>query len=112
MQLAASALPLEYHKVSLEPVGKARIAIARDKAFCFYYQDTLDLLTELGAELIPFSPLTDVHLPQCDGLILGGGYPELYAQQLADNKGLLQEVKTLSIAECLVLPNAAALCIF
>ena len=93
MQLAASALPLEYHKVSLEPVGKARIAIARDKAFCFYYQDALDLLTELGAELIPFSPLTDAHLPQCDGLILGGGYPELYAQQLADNKGLLQEVK-------------------
>lgn len=93
--LAQQAAPLAYTPVSLEPVGKVRVAIAQDKAFCFYYQDALDLLTELGAELVPFSPLTDKHLPaDCSGLILGGGYPELYAAQLADNKGLLQEVKT------------------
>ena len=92
--LAKGAAPLPYEPVGLEPVGKARIAIAQDKAFCFYYQDALDLLAELGAELVPFSPVEDKHLPDCDGIIFGGGYPELYAQQLADNSTMLQEVKT------------------
>lgn len=92
--LAQQAAPLSYEPVSLEPVGKARVAIAQDKAFCFYYQDALDLLTELGITLVPFSPLTDKRLPaDCSGLILGGGYPELYAAQLADNKEMLHEVK-------------------
>ncbi len=95
LELAAQAAPLVYDEVSLEPVGKVRIAVAQDKAFCFYYQDALDLLAELGAELVPFSPMADAHLPQgISGLVLGGGYPELYAAQLAANKTLLQEVKS------------------
>lgn len=95
LEIARAAQPLSYNEVSLEPLGKARIAIAQDKAFCFYYQDALDLLTELGAELVPFSPIADKHLPEhISGLVLGGGYPELYAEQLAANKELLQEVKT------------------
>ena len=95
LELAAQAAPLVYNEVSLEPVGRVRIAVARDKAFCFYYQDALDLLAELGAELVPFSPMADAHLPEgISGLVLGGGYPELYAAQLAANKTLLQEVKT------------------
>lgn len=95
LEIARGAQPLHYNEVSLEPCGRVRIGIAQDKAFCFYYQDALDLLIELGAELVPFSPLTDAHLPEnISGLILGGGYPELYAKQLADNKTLLQEVKT------------------
>jgi cobyrinic acid a,c-diamide synthase len=95
LELAAQAAPLVYNEVSLEPVGRVRIAVAQDKAFCFYYQDALDLLAELGAELVPFSPMTDAHLPEgISGLVLGGGYPELYAAQLAANKTLLQEVKT------------------
>lgn len=94
LELAKQAAPLEYTPVSLEPVGKARVAVAQDKAFCFYYQDALDLLCELGAELVPFSPVNDAHLPPaCNGIILGGGYPELYAQQLADNITMLQDVK-------------------
>lgn len=93
MELAQAASPLEYKEQNIEPVGKVKLAIAQDKAFCFYYQDALDLLCELGAELIPFSPINDAHLPECDGLILGGGYPELYAQQLADNKTMLQDIK-------------------
>ena len=60
--------------------------MARDEAFCFYYQENLDLLESLGWELIPFSPLKDHHLP-CSGLtaiLLGGGYPELYAKELSE----------------------------
>jgi len=95
LELAVQAAPLVYNEVSLEPVGRVRIAVAQDKAFCFYYQDALDLLAELGAELVPFSPMADAHLPEgISGLVLGGGYPELYAAQLAANKTLLQEVKT------------------
>lgn len=93
MELAQAASPLTYKEQNIEPVGRVKLAIAQDKAFCFYYQDALDLLCELGAELVPFSPINDAHLPECHGLILGGGYPELYAQQLADNKTMLQDIK-------------------
>lgn len=63
-----------------EKKDKVRIALARDEAFCFMYQDNLELLKEMGAGLIPFSPLHDTRLPEnMDGLILYGGYPELYA---------------------------------
>ncbi|MDY4919473.1 MAG: cobyrinate a,c-diamide synthase [Phascolarctobacterium sp.] len=99
LEVARAAAPLSYEPVCLEPVlaqgeQRVKLALAQDKAFCFYYQDALDLLTELGAELVPFSPIYDEHLPAgVSGLILGGGYPELYAQQLADNKAMLQDVK-------------------
>jgi cobyrinic acid a,c-diamide synthase len=64
----------------------ARIGVARDRAFCFYYEDNLDLLRAAGAELLFFSPLEDQHLPDgLDGLYLGGGYPELYARELSGN---------------------------
>ena len=95
LEVARAAQPLKYDEVCLEPLGKVRIAIAQDKAFCFYYQDALDLLTELGAELVPFSPIADVHLPEnISGLVLGGGYPELYAEQLAEKRTLLHDVKS------------------
>ena len=96
LDVARAAAPLEYQAVCLEQLGqkKVRVAIAQDKAFCFYYQDALDLLSELGAELVPFSPVQDAHLPAgCTGIILGGGYPELYAQQLAANETMRQDVK-------------------
>ncbi|MFA4935906.1 MAG: cobyrinate a,c-diamide synthase, partial [Candidatus Methanoperedens sp.] len=60
----------------------ARIGIAYDAAFCFYYQDSFDALKSLGAELIFFSPMTD-RLPEVDGIYLGGGYPELFAKELS-----------------------------
>jgi len=64
-----------------------RIGVARDQAFCFYYQDNLDLLADGGAELIEFSPTADRHLPRgLAGLYLGGGYPELHAEALAANE--------------------------
>jgi cobyrinic acid a,c-diamide synthase len=72
----------------------ARIAVARDKAFSFYYQDSLDLLEVWGAELIFFSPLEDTKLPPgISGLYIGGGFPELYAAELAENKSIRQEIK-------------------
>jgi len=70
-----------------------RLGIARDAAFCFYYEDNLDLLRAAGAELIPFSPLADSRLPDdLDGLYLGGGYPELHAEALAANCFLREEI--------------------
>ncbi|MFZ5821986.1 MAG: cobyrinate a,c-diamide synthase, partial [Chloroflexota bacterium] len=75
--------------------GNVRIGIARDEAFCFYYEDNFDLLREAGAELVFFSPLHDPAPPSnLSGLYLGGGYPELYAAQLAENKSMRAALKS------------------
>lgn len=77
----------------------ARIAVARDKAFCFYYPDNLDILKSAGAKIVLFSPLEDQALPDdIDGIYFGGGYPELNASQLGEKKALLEQVKTASRA--------------
>lgn len=105
--LANRAMPVEYQPVILPPKESVRIAVARDKAFCFYYEDSLEALTEMGAELIPFSPLTDKTLPEnIQGLYLGGGYPELYLEQLGANTEMRQSIRQAMekglpcIAEC------------
>ncbi len=69
------------------PEMRVRIGVARDRAFCFYYEDNLNLLRELGAELVEFSPLADAALPvDLDGIYFGGGYPELNAEELSANR--------------------------
>lgn len=74
-----------------------RIAVAYDKAFCFYYEDNLDMFRNECAEIVKFSPLTDSNLPDdIDAIYLGGGYPELYAKGLSDNKSMLQDIKDWS----------------
>lgn len=73
---------------------KVRIAVARDRAFCFYYKENLEYLKKLGCELMFFSPMEDRHLPEgCDGLLLGGGYPELYAKELEANQEIMTEIR-------------------
>ena len=108
MALAHTAAPLAFTPVVL-PKGRdtVRIAVARDRAFCFYYEDSLDALREMGAELVPFSPLKDEKLPEdVQGLYLGGGYPELYAEALSGNTSMRTSVRQAlerglpCIAEC------------
>ena len=73
------------------------IAVARDKAFCFYYPDNLEILENCGAKIVEFSPLENDTLPEnIDGIYFGGGYPELYAGQLSEKKHLLNQVKDYS----------------
>ncbi len=76
-----------------------RFGVARDEAFSFYYEDNLDLLREAGAVVVPFSPLKEAALPEgLDALYLGGGYPELYAEQLSANRSMLDSVRAFAAA--------------
>ncbi|MGL5034041.1 MAG: cobyrinate a,c-diamide synthase [Microcystaceae cyanobacterium] len=77
------------------PPPSLRLAIARDRAFNFYYPDNLDLLQSFGAELVFLSPLADETLPEnIQGLWLGGGFPEIFAQTLSENLPLREQLKT------------------
>lgn len=108
LALAASAAPVYCEEVNLPKQRETvRIAVACDNAFCFYYEDSLDALREMGVELVPFSPLSNSELPQdIQGMYLGGGYPELYAQRLSENAPMRASVKAAlergvpCIAEC------------
>jgi cobyrinic acid a,c-diamide synthase len=76
-----------------------RIGVARDRAFCFYYEDNLEMLAGCGAELVAFSPIADRELPPgLDGLYFGGGYPELSAAALAANGSMRAAVRAASTA--------------
>jgi len=88
------ALEEENTEASCTAAFSFRLGIAMDEAFCFYYQDNLRLLERLGGELVYFSPIHDRSLPeQLDGLILGGGYPELYCEALSLNESMRESVK-------------------
>lgn len=83
------------------------IAVARDEAFCFYYKENLLEFEKRGIKLIPFSPIHDKKLPEnIQGILLGGGYPELYLKKLSDNTSMLKSIRNAinqgmpSIAEC------------
>lgn len=93
LQLAGTASPLEYDAIPINPIANVRIGIARDEAFCFYYQDSLDLMEKLGAILVPFSPLRDPALPECDGLYIGGGYPENHLSSLTRNLSMKDSIR-------------------
>ena len=85
---------------------RCRIGIADDAAFHFYYEDNLNRLRSLGAELINFSPIRDRELPEADGLYFGGGYPEAFARELSFNGAMLAAIRAFALcggviyAEC------------
>ena len=73
---------------------KLRIGVAKDEAFCFFYEDNFRLLQEMGAELVDFSPIHDEHLPaDLDGILLYGGYPELNGEALERNASMKEEIE-------------------
>lgn len=81
--------------------------MAEDDAFCFTYRDNFQMLKDMGAELVPFSPIKDEKLPEgIDGLILSGGYPELHAKALSENASMRRAIHDAvaaglpCIAEC------------
>lgn len=115
LDLAKSAPPIVEELPAEPPVcGRPlRIGLAKDEAFCFFYEDNLTLLEEMGAKLIPFSPIHDKALPEdLDGLLLHGGYPELYAKELSANASMRCSIKKPLKRGFPVSPNAAASCIF
>ncbi|AFY70193.1 Cobyrinic acid A,C-diamide synthase [Thalassoporum mexicanum PCC 7367] len=92
-QLAGKHEPIASCDLS-QPKSPARIAVARDRAFNFYYADNLDLLKSLGAELLFWSPLKDQKLPEgTTGLYLGGGFPEMFAAELSANQGAIASIQ-------------------
>lgn len=107
LTLAKEAPPITCDPIALPKLEPVRIAVAKDNAFCFYYADSLEALEEMGTEIIEFSPIHHKKLPEnIHGLYLGGGYPELYARQLSDNKTMLESIRNAlqkglpCIAEC------------
>lgn len=110
IETAKAACELEREKdMRMKPVTEERsvIAVARDEVFCFYYEENLAMLEQLGARLEFFSPLHDKKLPKlCHGLLLGGGYPELTAKALSENQQMRASIRNAiqngmpSVAEC------------
>ena len=106
LELMRAQAPLSAEIPEVKPLGRVRLAVARDKAFCFYYRDNLELFEALGAEIVPFSPVNDECLPDCDGIYMGGGYPELYLDKLGANVTMKASIKAAvesglpTVAEC------------
>lgn len=119
MAIASKAPLLENHMLTSEETkanlnreffisqNRIKIAVSRDEAFCFMYQENLELLESLGCDIVYFSPMHDSELPKdVQGLYLCGGYPELHAQMLSNNKTMLQDIRNAiesgmpTIAEC------------
>ncbi len=109
MRISALAPPLASTPAlpkSLPRRSHLRIGIARDEAFGFYYHDDLEALSAAGAQLIPFSPVSDKQLPKVDGLFIGGGFPEYRMHDLGANVGMREAVRNFiegggpAYAEC------------
>lgn len=107
IEIANNAEQLNFSSPTIPQFDKINLAVARDEAFCFYYKDTISLFEKMGAHIKYFSPLANEELPKnADGLLLGGGYPELYSDILEKNTVSKESVKNAilsgmpTIAEC------------
>jgi len=99
LDITRTEVPLPAPPTAAEPAGKRlRIAIARDAAFGFYYTDDLMALQAAGSELVPFDTLSDIALPACDALFIGGGFPESFIDDLAANTALRQDIRQKIVA--------------
>lgn len=83
----------EKRRSGVRNITDVKLALARDKAFHFYYEDSLELLRYMGVELVEFSPLGDAVLPNCDGVFLGGGFPEVFAKELEANRSMRESIR-------------------
>ncbi|MHB8173784.1 MAG: cobyrinate a,c-diamide synthase [Nitrospirota bacterium] len=95
INIASKAEKPKQTKATTRPGNKpaASLAVAMDEAFCFYYQDNLEMLESTGLEIVPFSPLKDGGLPEnISGIYFGGGYPEMYARGLSLNDFVKRDV--------------------
>lgn len=93
LRAASDAPPLAVTRPAAAAAKTVRIGIARDEAFSFYYPESLAVLETLGAELVPFSPLRDDRLPDVHGLVIGGGFPEMFLADLAANAPLHEAIR-------------------
>lgn len=94
IKMAKEAVDIKYEPVEIKKGEPFKLAFAQDKAFCFYYEDNLQMLREMGAEIIEFSPLCDDKLPEgISAIYLGGGYPELYLEKLSQNKTMILDIR-------------------
>lgn len=108
LELSEKYSQIKYENISIPKEKQGiKIAVAKDRAFCFYYNDNINLLEKMGSEIVYFSPMVDKKLPDdVQGLYIGGGYPELYAKTLSENKSILEDIKEKleeklpCIAEC------------
>jgi cobyrinic acid a,c-diamide synthase len=96
IMIAKSSGEIRLEKKEAHLVNKVNndvaIAIAMDEAFCFCYQDNLDYMHELGADTKYFSPLYDRAIPEADGIYIGGGFPEMFWEQLSGNQSMIQSI--------------------
>ena len=94
LELANSAPELEYKVPEVKRIERpVRIGLAQDDVFCFTYEDNIEILRRMGAEIVEFSPLNDSQLPDVDAIILSGGYPELHADRLCSNAPMLKAIR-------------------
>ena len=89
----APELEIDEPEISRAKEPRCRIGIAWDDAFHFYYEDNLRRLELLGAEITKFAPSRDAKLPEVDGLYFGGGYPEVLARELSENRSMIEALR-------------------
>ncbi len=96
IKILKNSISLSKNKPSASKNTKVKIAIALDNSFNFYYDDNLNALRRQGASLTFFSPIKDKRIPKCDGLYIGGGFPEILGHNLSKNQIMKKSIKKLS----------------